>query len=109
MNSSAQTAWEQNLRTLTAEARRAAELGQWDQVKACYRLREEQLRDHQIPATLAIDLTQFDREVEARIVNARTVVQSQLFEAAKIRRNLQGLRSWQGLGEIETTFTDRQA
>jgi hypothetical protein len=102
------TVWEQNLRDLTAQAGQAAELGQWDQVEECYRLRGEQFRNHPIPPALAADLTRFDRMVEARIVNARTAVQSQLFEAAKIRQNLQGLRSWQGVREAEATFMDRQ-
>ena len=103
------TAWEQNLRALTAQAGQAAELGRWDQVEECYRLRGEHLRDHPIPSTLATDLTQFDREVAARIVNACSAVQSQLIETAKIRQNLQGLRSWQGLSETEHPFMDRQA
>jgi len=109
MSPSNATAWEQNVRTLTAQAGRAAELGQWDQVEECYRLRGERLRDHPIPPTLATDLTQFDRAVETRIVNARTAVQSQLIETTKIRQNLQGLRSWQGLRETASTFMDRQA
>lgn len=103
------TGWEQNLRTLTAQAGLAAELGRWDQVEECYRLRGERLRDHPIPPTLATDLTQFDRAVETRIVNARTAVQSQLIETTKIRQNLQGLRSWQGVREIEPNIMDRQA
>jgi hypothetical protein len=101
--------WEQNLRTLTAQAGQAAELGRWDQVEECYRLRGEQLRNHTIPPTLAADLTQLDQSVEARIMNARTAVQSQLIETAKIRKNLQGLRSWQGARETESTFMNRQA
>lgn len=103
------TTWEQNLRDLTALAGQAAELGQWDQVEECYRLRGEQLRNRPIPSALASDLTRFDRMVEVRIVNARAAVQSQLCEAAKIRQNLQGLRSWQGMKEIEPAFMDRQA
>ena len=109
MSLSNATAWEQNLRALTAQAGHAAELGQWDQVEECYRLRGEHLRDHPIPPPLATDLTVFDREVAARIVNARLAVQSQLIETAKIRQNLQGLRSWQGLSETEHPFMDRQA
>ena len=103
------TAWEQNLRTLTTQAGEAAELGRWDQVEECYRLRGEHLRDHPIPPALATDLTVFDREVEARIVNARSAVQSQLIETAKIRQNLQGLRSWQGLSETEHPLMDQLA
>ena len=102
-------AWEQNLRTLTTQADQAAELGRWDQVEECYRLRGEHLRDHPIPLALATDLTVFDQEVAARIANVRSAVQSQLIETAKIRQNLQGLRSWQGLSETEHTFMDRQA
>ena len=103
------TVWEQNLRTLTKEAGQAAELGRWDQVEECYRLRGEHLRDHPIPSALATDLTVFDREVAARIVNARSAVQSQLNETAKIRQNLQGLRSWQGLSETEPPHMDQLA
>ena len=109
MSLSNATDWEQNLRALTAQAWQAAELGQWDQVQECYRLRGEHLLDHPILPTLATDLTVFDREVAARIVNARSAVQSQLIETAKIRQNLQGLRSWQGLSETEHPFMDRQA
>ena len=93
--------WEQNLRALTAQAGQAAELGRWDQVEEWYRLRGEHLRDHPMPPALATDLAVLDREVETRIANARLVVQSQLNEAAKIRQNLQGVRSWQGVREIE--------
>ena len=103
------TAWEQNLRALTAEAGQAAELGRWDQVERCYRLREEQLLDYPITPELATDLIRLDRAVADQIVNARTAVQSQLIETAKIRQNLQGLRSWQGLIETEPTFMDRTA
>jgi DNA-binding Lrp family transcriptional regulator len=103
------TAWEQNLRALTAQAGLAAELGQWDQVEECYRLRGEHLRDHPISPALATDLTQFDREVEARIAHACSAVQSQLIETAKIRQNLQGLRSWQGLNDTEHPLMDQQA
>ena len=101
-------AWEKSLRDLTAQAGQAAELGRWDLVEECYRLRGEQLRNHPVPSALATDLNRFDRMVEARIVNARAAVQSQLCEAAKIRQNLQGLRSWQGVRETEATFMDRQ-
>ena len=109
MSLSNATEWEQNLRALTAQAGQAAELGQWDQVEECYRLRGEQLLDYPVPPPLATDLTVLDQEVEARIVNVRSAVQSQLIEAAKIRQNLQGLRSWQGLSETESTFMDRTA
>jgi hypothetical protein len=101
-------AWEQKLRDLTAQAVQAAELGQWDQVEDCYRLRGDQLRNYPIHPALAADLIRFDRVVEARIVNARTVVQSQLIETAKTRKNLQGLRSWQAVREAGATFIDRQ-
>jgi hypothetical protein len=103
------TAWEQNLRALTAQAGQAAELGRWDQVEEWYRLRGEHLRDHPMPPALASDLTQLDQEVTARIVNARLAVQSQLNEAAKIRQNLQGVRSWQGVREIEQPIMDQRA
>lgn len=103
------TAWEQNLRALTAEAARAAELGRWDQVEECYRLRGEHLRDHPIPPTLATDLTILDQEIETRIANVRLAVQSQLNEAARIRKNMQGLRSWQGLREIGQPRMDQLA
>jgi hypothetical protein len=102
-------AWEQNLRTLTAQAGQAAELGRWDQVEEWYRLRGEHLRDHPMPPALASDLTQLDQEVTARIVNARLAVQSQLNEAAKIRQNLQGVRSWQGLSETRNPLITRLA
>jgi hypothetical protein len=101
--------WERNLRALTAEAIRAAELGRWDQVEEWYRLREERLRDHPMPPALAKDLTVLDRDVEARIANARLVVQSQLNEAAKIRQNMQGVRSWQGLSEPSSPLMDQLA
>ena len=97
------------MRALTAQAGQAAELGRWDQVEECYRLRGEHLRDHPIPPSLATELTVFDREVEARIVNARLAVQSQLIETLKIRQNLQGLRSWQGLSETDHTLMDQLA
>lgn len=109
MNLSNATAWEQNLRNLTTEAGQAAELGRWDQVEECYRLRGEHLRDHPMPPVLATDLTLFDREVAARIVNARSAVQSQQIETAKIRQNLQGLRSWQGLSGTEHLLMDQLA
>ena len=109
MSPSNATAWEQNVRTLTAQAGRAAELGQWDQVEECYRLRGERLRDHPIYPLLATDLTGFDREVEVRIVNARLAVQSQLIETAKIRQNLQGLRPWHRLSETERPLMSKVA
>jgi len=102
-------AWEQNCRTLTTQAGQAAELGRWDQVEECYQLRGEHLRDHPIPPALATDLTIFDREVAARIVNARSAVQSQLIETAKTRQNFQGLRSWQERGETEHPLMDQLA
>lgn len=101
------TAWEQNLRTLTAQAGQASELGRWDQVEEYYRLREEHLFDHPFPAALAAELTRYDREVAARIVIVRLAVQSQLIETAKIRQNLQGLRSWQELSETERPLMDK--
>ncbi|NWF72668.1 MAG: hypothetical protein HXY51_06425 [Nitrospirae bacterium] len=101
--------WEQNLLSLTMQAGQAAELGRWDQVEECYRARGEQLRNHTIPPALAADLTQLDRMVEARIINARTALQSQMIETAKTRKNLQGLRSWQGERETESIFMNRQA
>jgi hypothetical protein len=102
-------AWEQNLRALTTQAGQAAELGRWDQVEECYRLRDERLRDHPMPPALATGLIQCDLEVAARIENARLAVQSQLSEAAKIRQNLQGIRSWQGLRETERPRMDQLA
>ncbi len=102
-------AWEQSLRALTAQASEAAELGRWDQVEECYRLRGEQLYDHPMAPALATDLTHFDLDVIARIVNARLAVQSQLIEAAKIRRNMQGVRSWQGASETERPLMDQLA
>jgi hypothetical protein len=101
--------WEQNLRALTMQAGQAAELGRWDQVEERYRLREEHLRDHPMPPALATDLAVLDREVEARIANARLVVQSQLNEVAKTRQKLQGIRSWQGQREIEQPIMDQLA
>jgi hypothetical protein len=109
MSLSNATAWEQDLRTLTTQAGQAAELGRWDQMEECYRLRGEHLRDHPMTLALATDLTVFDREVEARIVNARSAVYSQLIETAKIRQNLQGLRSWQELSETERPVMDQLA
>jgi len=97
------------MRILTAEAGHAAELGQWDQVEECYRLRGEHLLDHPMLPALAKDLTVFDREVAARIVNARLAVQSQLTETSKIRQNLQGVRSWQGLAETAHSLMDQLA
>ena len=102
-------AWEQNVRAMTAQASQASDLGRWDQVEECYRLRGEHLGDHPIPPSLATDLTVSDREVAARIMNVRSAVESQLTETAKIRQNLQGLRSWQGLSETEYPTMDRQA
>jgi hypothetical protein len=109
MSLSNSTTWEQSVRTLTAQASRAAELGRWDQVEEYYRLRGEHLRDHPIPPSLAADLVVFDQEVEARIVNARSAVQSQLIQTAKIRQNLQGLRSWQELSDADHTLMDQLA
>jgi hypothetical protein len=103
------TVWQQDLRSLTTQAGQAAELGRWDQVEECYRLRGEHLRDYPMPSALATDLTVLDREVAARIANARSVVQSQLIETAKIRRNLQGLRPWQGLNESERFLMNQLA
>jgi O-acetyl-ADP-ribose deacetylase (regulator of RNase III) len=102
-------AWEQNLRALTRQAGQAAELGRWDQVEECYRLREEHLRDHPMLPALATGLIQCDLEVAARIQNARLAVQSQLSEAAKTRQKLQGIRSWQGLSETERPRMDQLA
>jgi len=109
MNPSNQTVWEENLRTLTAQAGQAAELGRWDQVEECFRLRGEQLRDHSIALPLAADLAALDREVEARIVNARLAVESQLIETAKIRQRFVGLRSWQGWSEIQRPLMTKVA
>jgi hypothetical protein len=103
------TVWEQNLRDLTVQAGQAAELGRWDQVEECYRRRGEQLQNHQICLSLATDLAAIDRMVEARIVMARSAVQSQLVETAKIRHNLQGLRPWQGVRETEGPRMDQVA
>ena len=109
MSPSNATAWEQNVRTLTAQAGQAAELGQWNQVEECYLLRGERLRDHPIFPLLAADLAALDREVEARIVNARLAVQSQLFGTAKIRKRFLGLRSWQGRSEIQRPLMTKVA
>jgi hypothetical protein len=109
MSLSNATAWEQDLRALTAQAGRAAELGQWDRVEECYRLRGERLYDYPMPAALAKDLTVLDQEVAARLVTVRAAVQAQLIETAKIRQNLQGVRSWQGLSEREHTLMDQVA
>jgi hypothetical protein len=103
------TAWEQNLRILTTQAAQAAELGRWDQVEECYRLREEHLWDYPMPPLLATDLTVFDLEVEDRIVNARSVVHAQLIEVAKVRQNLHELRSWQGESQTEHPLMDQLA
>ena len=102
-------AWEQNLRALTTQAGQAAELGRWDQVEECYRLRDEHLRDHPMLPAFATGLIQCDLEVAARIENARLAVQSQLSEAAKTRQKLQGIRSWQGLSETERPRMDQVA
>ncbi|HSS29853.1 MAG TPA: hypothetical protein VLL06_02435 [Nitrospiraceae bacterium] len=109
MNPTNQMVWEQNVRTLTMQASQAAELGRWDQVEECFRLRGEQLRDHSIAPTLAADLAVLDREVETRIVNARLAVQSQLIEAAKIRQRFLGLRSWQGRSETQRPLMTKVA
>jgi hypothetical protein len=103
------TAWEEDLRTLTTQASQAAELGRWDQVEEYYEQRGEHLFDYPMPAALAMDLTAVDRDVTTRIVNARLAVQSQLIETAKIRQNLQGIRSWQGLSEAEHPCMDQLA
>ncbi len=87
------------MRALTAQADQAAELGRWDQVEECFRLRGEQLLNHPISSSLATDLAVIDRMIESRIVMARSAVQSQLIETAKIRQNLQGLRPWQGVSD----------
>jgi hypothetical protein len=102
-------AWEQNLRALTTQAGQAAELGRWDQVEECYRLRDVHLRDHPMLPALATCLIQCDLEVAARIENARLAVQSQLSEAAKTRQKLQGIRSWQRLSETECPRIDQVA
>ena len=102
-------AWEEDLRALTTQAGHAAELGRWDHVEEYYERRGEHLLDYPMPAALAMDLAIVDREVTTRIVNARLAVQSQLIETAKTRRNLQGIRSWQGLSEAEYPHTDQLA
>jgi hypothetical protein len=109
MSVSNATVWEQNLRLLTMQAGQAAELGQWDQVEACYRLREEHLLEYPMLPALARDLSVCDQAVTARIMNARLAVQSQLIETSKIRQNLQGVRSWQGLSERGPTLMDQLA
>jgi len=101
--------WEQNLRNLTEQASRAAVLGQWDQVEECYRLRGMHLQDHRILQVLATDLTALDAVVAARIVIARVAVESLLIETAKVRQNLQGLRSWQDLSATEPSHVNHQA
>ena len=103
------TIWEQNLRNLTEQAGRAAVLGQWDQVEECYRLRGMHLRDHTIRPALATDLDTVDRMVAARIVNARAAVESLMIQTAKVRQNLQGLRSWQHLSATKPLRIDRRA
>lgn len=102
-------AWEQNLCDLTAQAGQAAELGRWDLVEECYRLRGEHLRDYPLRQALANDLTRFDQEVAARIMNVRLAVQSQLIESARVRMKLQGIRSWQGLSETRNPLMTRLA
>jgi O-acetyl-ADP-ribose deacetylase (regulator of RNase III) len=102
-------AWEKSLRILTAQAGQAAELGHWDQVEECYRLRGEHLLDHPMFPALATGLIVFDQKVAARIANAQLAVQSQLIETAKVRQNLQGVRSWQGLSETESSRMDQLA
>ena len=62
-----------------------------------------------MPPLLATDLTVFDLEVEDRIVNARSVVDAQLIEVAKVRQNLHELRSWQGEGQTEHPLMDQLA
>ena len=109
MSLSNATVWQQTLRTLTAQAGQAAERGRWDQVGECFRLRGDHLHDYPMPPELAADLSECDREVAARIANASLAVQSQLIETAKIRRNLQGLRSWQGLNESERALMNQLA
>jgi hypothetical protein len=109
MSLSNATVWEQNLRTLTMQAGQAAEQGRWDQVEECYRLRGEHLFDYPMLPALAMDLAIFDREVAVRVSSARSAVQSQLIETAKIRQNLQGVRSWQGLSEMGPTLIDQLA
>jgi len=109
MSLSSSAAWEQNLRTLTTQASQAAELGRWDHVEECYRLRGEHLFDHPMLPALATDLTVSDREVADRIMSGRIAVHSQLIETAKVRQNLQGLRSWQGLTEAEHPLMDQLA
>jgi hypothetical protein len=101
--------WEQNLRNLTEQAGRAAVLGRWDQVEECYCLRGMQLQDHPMLPALAADLTAFDMVVAAKIVIARAAVESLLIETAKVRQNLQGLRSWQGLSATEPSHVNHQA
>ena len=109
MSLSNQTTWEQSVRILTAQASRAAELGRWDEVEACYQLRGVHLHDHPIPQALATDLTVFDLEIAAKITNARLAVQSQLIETARVRQNLQGLRSWQRPHEADPARMDQLA
>jgi hypothetical protein len=109
MNASNLTVWEETLRTLTAQAGQAAELGRWDRVEECFRLRGDQLRDHAIAPLLAADLAGLDREIAARIVNARLAVQSQLIETAKIRQRFLRLWSWQGRSEIERPLLTKVA
>lgn len=109
MSLSEATTWEQNLRILTAEAGQAAELGRWDQVEECYRLRGEHLRGHPMPPALATDLSVSDRDVADRIATVRVAVQSQLIETARIRQNLHRLRFCQRLSEAEHPLMDQLA
>ena len=109
MSPSKTTTWEQDLRNLTEQADRAAVLGRWDQVEECYRLRGMHLQDHKMLPALATDLTALDALVAARIVIARAAVESLLIETAKVRQNLQGLRSWQGLSATEPSHVNHQA
>jgi hypothetical protein len=109
MSVSNATVWEQNLRTVTMQAGQAAELGQWDQVEACYALREEHLFDHPMLPALAMYLSVCDQAVTARIVNARLAIQAQLIKTSEIRQNLRGVRSWQGLSEMGPTLMDQSA
>ena len=103
------TDWAKNLRALTTQAGQAAELGRWDQVEEYYERREKLILDYPMPTALAMDLAGVDRGVTTRIVNVQLAVQSQLIEITKIRQNLQGIRSWQGLSEVKDPLMDRQA
>jgi len=109
MRTSNATTWAQTLRNLTEQAGRSAMLGRWDQVEECYRLRGTHLRDHTILPELATDLAALDLEVAARIVTARAAVEALVIETAKVRRNLQGLRSWQDVSTTGPSHIDQQA